>query len=87
MKKRLRELFLESLNDFFIDERENIINDISERNLCSRLAMILESKAIKIGLAGYFADIEYNRKNGRVKTILDDNYVVKKINCDLILHS
>ncbi|MDY4348487.1 hypothetical protein [Pectobacterium brasiliense] len=37
---------------------------------------------------GYFADVEYNRKqNGKVKTIMDGDFNIVRINCDLILHS
>jgi hypothetical protein len=84
----LEELFSESLDEFFNRETENIINNISERNLCSRLAMYLEANAVKYRLNNYYADTEYNRnQNGRVKTILDNNMQEVTINCDLILHS
>lgn len=87
MIEQLRELFFASLNDFFESETTNIQAGIAERNLCSRLAMILEPKAHAVGLREYFADAEYNRNQGRVKTILDRNAVVVRINCDLLLHS
>ncbi|MGF1792932.1 hypothetical protein L4D21_20250 [Photobacterium profundum] len=87
MTEQLRSLFSESLNDFFSSEAENIEAGIAERNLCSRLAMIIEPKAHEAGLTGYFADTEYNRKNGRVKTMIDQNAVIVRINCDLLLHS
>lgn len=87
MIEKLRNLFYESLNDFFSSEAENIEAGIAERNLCSRLAMILEPKAHRAGLTSYFADVEYNRKNGRVKTMIDQNEVIVRINCDLLLHS
>ena len=39
-------------------------------------------------LGSYYADLEYNRKQGgRIKTILDDDMEVVTINCDIILHS
>ncbi|ELE1909268.1 hypothetical protein ACW0FU_004286 [Vibrio vulnificus] len=84
----LERIFHESLNDFFQREANNILSGVAERNLCSRLAMQLEPRAMMNGLAGYYADTEYNRKqNGKVKTILDDDMQVVVINCDLILHS
>lgn len=73
----------------FLDgETENILSGVSERNLCGRLAPILENVAKEYRLTEYFADIEYNRKqNGQIKTILDEKFKVITINCDLILHS
>lgn len=73
----------------FVDaETANILSGVSERNLCGRLALILESVAHECGLAGYFAAVEYNRKQGgKVKTIINKDYKVISINCDLILHS
>ena len=73
---------------FLVRERENILNRVSERNLCARLGIYLHNVSEKSGLKGYFADPEYNRKqNGQVKTILDENLEVIVVNCDLILHS
>lgn len=84
----LEKLFDESLEDFFNRETDNIINGVAERNLCSRLAIYIESNAQKYGLNGYYADTEYNRnQNGKIKTILDENMQVVTINCDLIFHS
>ena len=84
----LRTLFYDSFQSFLRDEKENILNGTSERHLCQRLSIPLQSKADEAGLLGYFADTEYNRNfDGRVKTILDERSVVVKITCDLILHS
>ncbi|MRS90492.1 hypothetical protein GJV04_10700 [Enterobacteriaceae bacterium RIT714] len=84
----LEKLFEISLAKFFEREKKNIINGVAERNLCSRLGLYLELEAERERLIGYYADVEYNRKqNGEVKTILDGDYKVIRINCDLILHS
>jgi hypothetical protein len=81
-------LLRESLYQFIERERENIMSDVSERNLCCRLAMVLEETAKKMNLNGYYADGEYNRKQkGEIKTIIDDQNNIIKITCDLILHS
>lgn len=75
-------------SNFFQKERANILNGVAERNLCARLALYIELEMERIGLQGYYADVEYNRKqNGAVKTIMDDEYQIIRINCDLILHS
>lgn len=85
----LRTLFHASFQCFLETEAENMCAGISERNLCARLANILELKAHESGLPKeYKADVEYNRKQGgEIKTIIDDNLKIIKITCDIILHS
>lgn len=81
-------LMRHAVQTFFRKERANILNGVAERNLCARLALYIELEMERIGLQGYYADVEYNRKqNGAVKTIMDDEYQIIRINCDLILHS
>lgn len=77
-----------SLYNFFNKEYKLILDDVSERCLCSRLAMSFENIIKQFGLDGYYADTEYNRKqNGSVKTILPSGMATIKITCDLIIHS
>ncbi|EKS9202527.1 hypothetical protein PUZ01_002298 [Enterobacter cloacae] len=84
----LDNIFFKALETFFAKERTNISIGISERNLCARLARYIESEVDKNELVGYYADVEYNRKqNGEVKTIIDGDLKVIRISCDLILHS
>lgn len=84
----LVEIFDESLDIFLDLERENLLNDVAERNLCSRLAIYITPKLDEYGIIGYFADPEYNRKQGgRVKTMLDNEENIITIQCDLIVHS
>jgi len=84
----LQGLFDRALSEFFEREAEALVVGVNERNSCGRLAVYLDRKASDAGLAGYFADTEYNRKQGgQIKTILDGNMQVITINCDLILHS
>ena len=81
-------IFEQALQEFLVQEQQNILSGVSERNLCARLAMPLERITKEKELNGYYADPEYNRKqNGRVKTILDENMQVINVTCDLILHS
>jgi len=83
-----KELFEKSLNDFLSSEIDQIISGVSERNLCARLAMRIEANLAVLGLEGYYADPEYNRKQeGRVKTILDDDNREIKICCDIVVHT
>jgi hypothetical protein len=83
----MKRLFASTLKEFIRLERENILNGVNERNLCARLASYLEKNANNSGLEGYYADVEYNRNQGRVKTILGDEHRIVVINCDIILHS
>ncbi|WP_288403795.1 hypothetical protein [uncultured Acinetobacter sp.] len=84
----LTQIFEQSLNQFFQRESQNILSGVSERNLCSRLAIPLERLAHQNGLTNYYADTEYNRKqNGMVKTMLGEDMKTINITCDLILHS
>lgn len=86
--KRLRAYFHACFEEFLQVERDNILHGTSERNLCGRLAMVLESRKAEFAVEGYFADTEYNRKQGgQVKTILDENYHIVSITSDIIVHS
>jgi hypothetical protein len=84
----LKDLFQEAFKEFLCRERDNILNNVNERNLCARLAMYVDQARQRYKIEGYYADVEYNRKqNGQIKTILDDQLKTVVINCDLILHS
>ena len=88
MEELLIDLFDESTDIFLEDEVENILDNIAERNLCGRLAIYVSQKLAENNITGYYADPEYNRKQGgQVKTILDDEMNVVTIQCDLIVHS
>jgi hypothetical protein len=64
-----------SLDSFFAAQGEAIVAGVSERNSCARLGLHLEREAAEAGLEGYFADPEYDRKQGgQIKTILDGDY-------------
>jgi hypothetical protein len=84
----IRQVLDQALEKFFLSESEALRNDVSERSNCGRLAIYLQNFAFEVGLRNYYADVEYNRKQGgQVKTILDEKMKVITINCDLILHS
>ena len=88
MKTVLEDLINEAFDAFVDSDLENILADVSERNLCFRLGICMDRLLCKYNLTDYSVDCEYNRKqNGCIKTILDDSYEVVTINCDLILHS
>lgn len=87
MDKLLYKIFSDSIKIFLTEDIDNILSDVNERNLCARLACYLERIAKKHGINGYYADTEYNRNQGKVKTILEEGMEVVTINCDAILHS
>jgi hypothetical protein len=88
MIDQLRSLFCSAIGEFLREETDNILNGTSERNLCGRLAPILERLAIANGFTTYQADVEYNRnQGGKIKTIMDGDMKVVPITCDIILHS
>lgn len=77
-----------AISDFLREELSNILDDVAERNLCARLAMHFENHMKREHLKGYYADPEYNRKQGgEVKTIICGEHEVIQITCDLIIHS
>lgn len=87
-RKLLALIFEESIDVFLKQERQNILYDVAERNLCSRLSLYITEKLTEYKVVGYYADTEYNRKQGgQVKTILDDEMNVISIQSDLIVHS
>lgn len=86
--ENVKKIFNTALQTFLAKEREGIIDNVSERNLCARFAIYIENLLPAYGLDSYFTDTEYNRKqNGEIKTILDEELQVIPINCDIILHS
>ena len=86
--KNLTKIIKPALSDFFKKEITNILDDVAERNLCSRLAIYFQKYMDEFNLTDYYADTEYNRKQeGQVKTILSEEMEVIPITCDLIIHS
>jgi hypothetical protein len=84
----LSEVFHTALRRFLIQERQSLEMNVAERSLAARLSCELELESVRQGLKGYYADVEYNRKqNGLVKTMINDDFQVITINPDIILHS
>lgn len=87
MEEQLNRIFSDSLNNLIANDTANIENNVNERTLCGRLAYYLESNLKNIDIKGYYTDIEYNRNNGKIKTILNSEMKIIPINCDIIVHS
>ena len=86
-KNKLLSLFYEANSLFLAEDMDNIENGVSERNLCALLACKLNRLKDRYDLSEYFADVEYNRNGGEIKTIIDDRAEVLNVTCDLIVHS
>lgn len=86
--KDINRLIITSLYDFLSVDSSLINDDISERCLCGRLAISFERRLRYFGFNGYYADVEYNRKQeGELKSIIDEQSVVTNVTTDLIIHS
>lgn len=80
--------FFEDANNRFLNENVNfILSNVSERSLCHCLGQSLYYVLMNSDFSSYHIDVEYNRNNGRIKTISNENLVVIPIVCDLIVHS
>jgi hypothetical protein len=86
--RRAELIFQDALKAFLEQEGDALTSDVSERSTCARLAIHLERQFQVEALTGYYADVEYNRKQeGRVKTIVNTQLQVVAITPDLIVHS
>lgn len=72
---------------FLHDEKSLILHDVSERSLCAALKCFIGKELTATSYQNYYVDVEYNRNHGKVKTIMNDDYKVVTVNCDLIVHS
>ncbi|WOD20607.1 hypothetical protein [Paraburkholderia kirstenboschensis] len=88
-KTRRPELvFKDALSAFIATEGESLLADVSERHTCGRLSLYLERQLQADGFCGYYADVEYNRKQqGQVKTIINEQLEVVQITPDIIVHT
>lgn len=80
-------------NAKFLSVNTDLIKvEAAERTLCGALMVAINS-VIKKGFdrmkryKDYFVDVEYNRNGRIVKTVINDDFKIVPINCDLILHS
>jgi len=87
----LVKIFLEANELFLSKNADLIITQVSERTFCGALMIAMNSIIRRRdrynNYKKYFLDIEYNRNGSKVKTIINDDFRIITINCDLILHS
>src|SRR5690606_37350717 len=80
--------FNDALIGFLEQERDLLLSNVSERGTCARLALYMERQLEREGIKGYYADAEYNRKQGgKVKTIINAEMKATTITTALITHS
>ena len=80
--------FFEEANNRFISGNLELFSDnLCERTICGCLSQLLHEDLKKTSFSDYYVDVEYNRNNGKLKTILNGSLKVVTINCDLIIHS
>lgn len=72
---------------FIEREKQHMVGDPAERNLCARLMLHLESVKERFGFGRYEVDPEMNRMNGvDVKHMLGGDGRLIRIECDLVIH-
>lgn len=87
MENELVKIFERANKRFLKENTEFILSNVAERSLCSALAQCLYLEIRHSKYSRYYVDVEYNRNNGQVKTIYNDDLKVVTIICDLIVHS
>lgn len=86
--KVIRECFREAAVAFLDKEATLLELDANERTLCAKLAYYIAVLLSEYGLDCYHVDVEYNRtKNFDIKAIYGLDFKMRRVICDLILHS
>lgn len=83
----LKQLFNKANREFLLNDFDLLQSGVAEPTLCSALKSRLEKLLDSNKIYDYFIDLEYNRNNGNIKTIINEELTVIKIKCDFILHS
>lgn len=83
----LIQIFLKVNQTFLSKEVDSIILNLSERSLCAQMMMYLRHELDISIFREYHVDVEYNRNDSKIKTIIDNDMKVIAITCDLIVHS
>ena len=81
------EIFQKANTKFLKRKIKSIKLDVAEENLCSELSKDLENALREKNIRGYYAEANYNRNDCWTKTIINDDYKIMRIECDLIVHS
>lgn len=87
MNDKLIRIFETANDSFLINDRDLILSNVNERTLCTALSQHLLSTLSHTEYKKYHVDTEYNRNNGKIKTIINSELEIIPINCDLIIHN
>lgn len=80
----------ERANKLFLAKQKKLIMSlVSERSWYNHFAKYMEKVIEDLEIEGYYVDTEYNKNDGKIKAILDDelDFSVVNIVCDIIVHS
>lgn len=91
----INEIMIPSLQKLYKVDYDNIRLDVSERNICARLAHHMENEMRRYDrdnerklFRKYYADVEYNRMgNGDIKQYENSKHLPKKMVSDLLIQS
>lgn len=91
----LNDVLIPALQYLYEFDYDNIKFDVSERNICARLALHMENimrrydaRKEKPFFAKYYADVEYNRMgNGNIKKYENSEHLPKEMVSDLLIQS
>lgn len=91
----INDIIIPSLQDLYRVDYKNIFFNVSERNICARLAHHMENRMRQYdgkrgyGLFGsYFADVEYDRMaDGKLKYYENTLHRPQQMISDLLIHS
>lgn len=85
--KLVYKIFKEANTMFLRENINSIERNVAEECLCSALSRCLERVMETRKISDYYADANYNRNEYMYKTIINNQYEVIRIKCDLIVHS
>ena len=90
--EKIKALFEQSNISFLNRDFDLFEARVSEQTLCGALMLqIYDNMKSDEIFNGYFVDVEYNRNRGEIKTMqktmIDPQFKVVRIKCDLIVHS
>lgn len=88
----INDILIPSIYKLYETDYNNIHFDVSERNICARLALhmeiIMRNYKDRSVFQGYYADVEYNRmNNGSLKRYEDSKHLPRYMVSDLLIHS
>lgn len=85
-KSDIMDIFYEANENFLKRNYNDIVRNVSERSMCANLkeevSIILRASDYDM----YFVDVEYNRNQEKIKTILNLDQIIN-ITCDFLIHA